>query len=407
MQKTKTQYPKKMLRNVFALRNMLVFLLVLLGMSGCGGDWKLSTKGPQVDNKVPTLEVKAYIENSGSMNGYMCSGAELKDAVYSYLSQLNGLVKNVQLNYVNADITPMGVPLSGMVDKLELPAFSQAGVGHSSSDFKQILSSVISNVNEGTVAVFVSDCILALPKGKAKGFLNITQTDIQNIVTQKRKQMPSLSFCIYQLESRYEGKYYFPGGMGTVQCSTKRPYYMWVIGAQKNLAYILRHVSYEEIPHGVRNYCAFAPSIPLPNALHSSQGLGAEASLKGKTKNGLSAQVAVDLSQTLQEEKYLSNVGNYAASRNNCKLLSVSKRKDNTEGYSHILSLEVPESSFSEILTLRTVKMPEWVKQSNGQKDDVLEEGKTFSIQYIIGGVAAAYEKEPHAGSVTLTHRKK
>ena len=33
-------------------------------------------------------QIKVYIENSGSMDGYMGPGAELKDAIYSYVSTM-------------------------------------------------------------------------------------------------------------------------------------------------------------------------------------------------------------------------------------------------------------------------------------------------------------------------------
>ena len=36
------------------------------------------------------FKLEVFIENSGSMDGYMCTGSELKDAVYSYVSQRYG-----------------------------------------------------------------------------------------------------------------------------------------------------------------------------------------------------------------------------------------------------------------------------------------------------------------------------
>ena len=43
-------------------------------------------------NNMPTLPdticLNVYVENSGSMNGYMCNGSNLKDAVYDYVSDL-------------------------------------------------------------------------------------------------------------------------------------------------------------------------------------------------------------------------------------------------------------------------------------------------------------------------------
>ncbi len=40
-----------------------------------------------IKSEKPVLNV--YIENSGSMDGYMCNGSELKDCVYDFVSDLN------------------------------------------------------------------------------------------------------------------------------------------------------------------------------------------------------------------------------------------------------------------------------------------------------------------------------
>jgi hypothetical protein len=57
---------------------------------------------------------------------------------------------------------------------------------------------------------------------------------------------------------------------------------------------------------------------------------------------------------------------------------------------------------------LKAQGIPKWVNCSNGTKDDMIESGKTFSLSYIIGGVAAAYEsKYKDAIKITLTTRKK
>ena len=55
---------------------------------------------------VPTfndsIELKVYVENSGSMDAYMCSGSNLKDAVFDYISDLKKYSTSDSLFYINS-----------------------------------------------------------------------------------------------------------------------------------------------------------------------------------------------------------------------------------------------------------------------------------------------------------------
>lgn len=61
--------------------------------------------------------VKVYLDNSGSMDGYMCVGSELKDAVYSYVSSLTPFVQTTQLYYINSQIRPCNKSLQSFISK--------------------------------------------------------------------------------------------------------------------------------------------------------------------------------------------------------------------------------------------------------------------------------------------------
>ena len=73
-------------------KNSKIFLAILAILSttsllGCGGDKIIvgsETNTSPISNQKPVLNV--YIENSGSMDGYMCDGSQLKDAVFDYVS---------------------------------------------------------------------------------------------------------------------------------------------------------------------------------------------------------------------------------------------------------------------------------------------------------------------------------
>ena len=60
----------------------LVAIVVIA--KSCGGGSKVSivwNTVPLQNKTIDSVELKVYVENSGSMDGYMCDGSNLKDAV--------------------------------------------------------------------------------------------------------------------------------------------------------------------------------------------------------------------------------------------------------------------------------------------------------------------------------------
>lgn len=108
-------------------------------------------------------------------------------------------------------------------------------------------------------AVFISDCLLDIPQGAAN-YIGITRTDIRNLVAGRRRAVPDLGVCIYQLFSSFNGTYYFPSG-GKTAFAGRRPYYIWAVGPQTLLSR-LGEVSAGRVQHGIANHCAFAPAAP-------------------------------------------------------------------------------------------------------------------------------------------------
>ena len=381
----------------------LVGIIAIFGLSTITSCRELTIKvnGNSSNTETKGLIVKAYIENSGSMDGYMRGGSEFKDAVYSYLSSLNNYVKAIQLNYINSQVVPLSVKMAGLVGQLNPVAFKKQGGNRSNSDFKKILSDVVNNANDNTVVVFVSDCILDIPFGRAGEELGIIQTDINNIITSKLKKMPSLGICIFQLESMFDGFYYYPKG-GSLQLKGKRPYYMWIIGSQKNLAYLMRHVGKDKIQHGVKNYYAISKSFTIPTVLYSGGKMQSKQKLKTERDGKYSCKVLMDLTQTLQDNNYLSNIQNYSSKAGDVIVESVVELPLTNE-YSHMLNLKVSNSAFSDVLEIKKCGIPSWVEVSNGTSDSTLEKDKTFSLKYIIGGVFDAYSKYTEAGKSVFT----
>ena len=371
------------------------FLVGLILIMVCGSCKKstiveIHSNTPQ-QVKVVKPQVKVFLENSGSMDGYMCSGSELKDGIYNYLSAINNYADTMQLYYINSEIIPQSTSLKQYIHNLTPSYFKQAGGNRAFSDIPQLFESFLSRIDENTIGIYISDCILDIPNHAAADFLNITRTDIHNHFTDKNKRIKDLAVCVYQLESTFKGNYYFPKG-GSKVYDGKRPYYMIIVGQRSLLADLRNNVSDETITHGVKNYYAFSNGCDVNAVLLQGATETTRLKLNTKKNDRYYFDVLVNFDGTLQDNKYLSDARNFEWI--NTKKLSIEGINQVTSAsseYSHVMTLSIDDNVFSDKVQLKNVGLPAWVTASSDSKGDSIIDGKTFGIDCIIGGISDAF----------------
>ena len=102
---------------------ILVLIFIVSKIIGGGKivlDWESSNSSPTLPD---TVCLNVYVENSGSMNGYMCNGSNLKDAVYDYVSDLKKNTASCNLFYINSQIIPSKESLDNYIKNLTPSVF--------------------------------------------------------------------------------------------------------------------------------------------------------------------------------------------------------------------------------------------------------------------------------------------
>ena len=87
----------------------------------CHAEIVLNTPIKPVDNEVIKPQaVNVYIENSGSMDGYVKGVTEFEQAVYNYLTdiKISQFSDSLNLFYINSDIIPQGSDISDFIKNL-------------------------------------------------------------------------------------------------------------------------------------------------------------------------------------------------------------------------------------------------------------------------------------------------
>ena len=75
-----------------------------------------------------SVKLKVYIENSGSMDGYMRQKSEFKDAVKSYVNALDLQVDTTELYYINTQISSFKADIANLEEALILRALQNVQV---------------------------------------------------------------------------------------------------------------------------------------------------------------------------------------------------------------------------------------------------------------------------------------
>ena len=350
-----------------------------------------------------SIELKVYVENSGSMDAYMCAGSNLNDAVYDYVSDLKRLTTSCSLYYINSKVIPYNGELNSYIKDLTPQSFAKAGGNRANTDLRQIVDTILKANGKQTVSVFVSDCILDIPEN-AIDFFGNCQVSIKNTFNEALSANPDLGVEIIKLDSKFEG-YWYCGHNRELLKDVKRPYYIWVIGDQRYLAEFNKKVPVENIIGGIKKYCAYA----APQKIHFDI---TKSTYVTNHSGKINVEVLINLRGTLQSGTMCKNTALYkSANPAQVTVASVNEITDASNRYSHVVTLEIenPETLRSETLTFSYPHLATWVSNSDDTTGANVKENldRTTGLMALIKGVAEAYKNSTTYGSVSFELKNK
>ncbi len=369
------------------------------------------------------FNINVYLENSASMDGYVKGVTEFETAIYNLLGdfKISGVCDSLNLNYINKSIpyskkNALSADIQDFIEKLEPSTFKQRGGDRSTSDLSNILTTVLTTVNDKNAAVLISDFVFSPgSNADAQDYLNNQGVGIKISFAQKLKEF-DLSAVVIQLQSSFDGLYYDKTNKPK-QINCKRPYYIWIIGNTKQITDILGKKILDNMKGGYQNRLvlqsikqANEPNIKIqPNATFGSfdrNEIGnqiisvAKESKDPETKGFFGFNVAVDFSGSMQDGNYYIDTANYKLSNGNYNLKIESINANNSaaslSGFTHLLKLQTT-SLRDGLLRIDVVgKTPSWVYNSSSNDDsniagDDREKQKTFGFRYLMEGVLDAF----------------
>lgn len=361
----------------------------------------------------PVKVCKLFLENSGSMDGYVQPvNSQMK-------TDLNALISNIScdslsLNYINSSIIPIKAKrVSDFVEGLSVQSFRQGGGQRSSTSLQELLRTVYDNTATGEVSILVSDMILDLRSGQSPESVSI---NIETDLRQQLERRPDWSIVLWRMNADYEGKYYHSSGVKPVSLSgVKRPYYIIFVGDRQDLRSILgegrlpqnmplwrnrlHSLSLEPAYEAVRYHIspvATLGEIQLDPQDRSSHTIAeAERGTSPDGKQGLAFELVVDRPTLLQSTSSLLDASRYTLKPSSYRIEQV---REDKQGKSIIIRLGGDAVVRGEVSLHYMQTIPSWLSSVHSeQNNDIRAEGameQTYGIRYILEGLCRPYESK-------------
>lgn len=395
------------MNNHFKARIALGTILICsLIFTACGRGNKVKLEWDTVAEKSTKLEpfqLNVYVENSGSMDGYMLESSNLKDAVFDYVSDLKQSATTCYLAYINSQVIPYSGTLEGFIRDLNPQSFAMAGGNRANTDLMLIIQNILKRRKKNAISIFISDCILDL-SGNTTNYLGRCQVSIKNSFNEALKADPNLGVEILKMESQFDG-WWFCGGNKELLQNVKRPYYIWIIGNQQQLAALNKKYPITDIIGGIKGYSAYASPQPLPFDFEKSTYVVGHS-------DKIELQAMVNLNGSLQDDEVIKNTENYKLSNTDqMKITSIEPISDKDNKYSHVINLEIdnPQTLRTASISFVYPTLAPWVSATNDETGQNIKKNldKTTGIRALIQGVADAYKDANTYGTISFNIKNK
>lgn len=361
----------------------------------------------------PSLKtVKLYVENSGSMDGYVNGNTEFKTDLFNVLKLLNGEISgDVKKYFINDDVIDVKINDNQFSNGMSVALFQKMGGKRETSNIAELIGTVIKNNKAGEVSVFVSDCVFD-PQSDPDIEKRLSQqkTTIQSAIKNKLKSDNEFSVVVYKLMSSFTGTYYNKVKPHKFLNQQQRPYYMWFFGDSYQLAKV-REILNKDIESraGTKVFAETNSIKSIPYSCPSANcndSRGKHIS-EPKAKDGkFSFNIRFDLSTLPLTKEFSLNKENYKLPKNkDYEIVAVNEYKKAKKSYTHELKIKKTKGNIKNqtlvVIELSRPNIPGWVKDSDDPKGTDYMNGRmasvprTFGLSSYLSGVHDAFGDSP------------
>ncbi len=377
--------------------------------------------------------VTFYIENSGSMFGYVNKPTEFVEVV-NKLAQYPNLIntetsfiynlisgkKDPKTNEPQLEIFKIGDDPNILKSTLTVSGLNKRS--SSRSDLNEMFNIALNDAKSDSISILISDGIYDV--GGSTNPINALQTEVQSTTTNfiNRLRNTDIETLLIKLESDFQG-FYHPSNVVDSRgksklINQKRPYYIWIFGNSDLLNEYFPEKRLIELK-GYADHARFRKTtnnnLPYEGIGYNNLGFKKNFSTSNTfelyhnvTKSN-QFTIAVDFSNLNLSNSYITTTTNYHCPSSNYfvnKITSIdSIAKSEIEPYTEMLSFKPthiitiksntsqPETGDLSI-TLNN-ELPDWINNSNSDNDYPFNGNttQTFGFSTLIKGIEEAYKE--------------
>jgi len=387
--------------------------------------------------------INIYIENSGSMFGFVNGNTGFKNAMTKLIVDLkhnNYKEENIKFHFINKKITP--ITITGKIEDypISLSGSIMRDSDSNDSNINDIYEQILGNTSENVISILFSDCIYSIHQdiknNDVEGALKIWKTRtvgvFQDIIKNKE-----ISTLFVQLTSDFTGSYYTRENKPITLNKQQIPYYITIIGEEKDI----NRFDFVDNLDGFQNKLVFTTQDYSKNSFYSlvqtnednggykpSRDRNSNANIvqsiesiriQGRGDDRFIFSVAVDFSKLPVDENYLLQENNYTIDKGDYKIASIFpydknilkpnslvKLEKNKETPTHIIVFENTSEKYSDLVFSLNKNVPEWIYDWNTNDDSDIRTNpnQTFGIKYLTEGIFEAYQNtSTNKDYITLT----
>lgn len=392
----------------------------IVNTTGYGKSFNDTNQSNTINQQQTISKVIFFIENSGSMLGYVKKANDYKNAIVSlsYFPEFDNSKK--EFYFINGTINPskksnislnlIGTDPELLKNNLNQSSFKKFGDPRY-SDLTRMFEKALSCAKGDEISILVSDCIYDVGEESDPLTALKIETEKTKKVFRDRLTTENIQTIIIKAESQFEGNYYFASKKGSQSINQKRPYYIIIFGDSRLLN---KHFTEENIANKISGYFSMARFMKIDNIKIPYQATNQNS--KGKFKfdkfnknklikaekdrngQGFQFSIAIDYSSLPFPDTYYKAKDNYQLS-GTYKIFDIytptKKLPDvTTFNPTHLITIYTSSSPYGNIeLTLKYI-IPSWITETNSDNEtDIIGDTKhTFGFQYLINAITDAYQ---------------
>ena len=389
-----------------------IFYLIILGA--------LFFEGRAANSDSIKININVFIENSASMDGYVNGVTEFENYIYSMLGEFksNKFCDTLNLNYINNKIINIAKDannesIENFITTLESAKFKRKGGDRSVSDLKSVIKNILNQVDDKNVSILISDFIFSSNgNGSDVTLLKRQGIGITNDFADKLNKT-DLGVIILHLESNFNGIYYDKNNV-QIKINQKRPFYIWIVGALKNITNVVNqnliNLNNEDYKNVFVLQSINKTTIPNYKIIKNNKNgnfklkenakgpiTDAEVSTKGKDKGKFGFELAVDLGKNIQSKGFYLNNSIYGINGNYNLIARINSDTSSPQlkDFTHVLQIQTTKLQNESLVVNILQEIPNWISNISTNDDtkiNLIDKNKTYGFKYLVSGVFNAFD---------------